>query len=99
MRSHDFDGLWKALRKGVVRPVYYLHGDEELLKDEAVRTLLDVGVDASTRDFNLDRRRAADLAAEDFHAHVQTPPMMAAASGTRQPPGNRTGCTIHSSAP
>lgn len=81
MRSHGFDGLWKALRKGVVRPVYYLHGDEELLKDEAVRTLLDVGVDASTRDFNLDRRRAADLAAEDFHALVQTPPLMAERRG------------------
>jgi DNA polymerase-3 subunit delta len=81
MRSLDYDTLWKALRKGVVRPVYYLHGDEELLKDESVQGLIDAGVDASTRDFNLDRRRAAELTAEDFHSLVQTPPMMAARRG------------------
>ena len=77
MRVTDFDGLWRALRKGAIRPVYYLHGDEELLKEEAVGELLRVAVDAATRDFNLDRRRAADLSADDFHALVQTPPMMA----------------------
>lgn len=78
MRAHDFDGLWKALRKGVLHPVYYLYGDEELLKDEAVRNLLEFGVEEATRDFNLDRRRAPELAADDFHALVHTPPMMAA---------------------
>jgi len=81
MGSHDYDTLWKALRKGVIRPVYYLYGDEELLKDEAVRGLVDAGVDVSTCDFNLDRRRAAELTAEDFHSLVQTPPMMATRRG------------------
>lgn len=77
MRAYDFDALWKAVRKGPLHPVYYLYGDEELLKDEAVRTLLAIGVDEATRDFNLDRRRAPELAADDFHALVHTPPMMA----------------------
>jgi DNA polymerase-3 subunit delta len=81
MRAYDFDALWRALRKGVLQPVYYFHGDEELLKDEAVRNLVDTGVDAATRDFNLDRRRAPDLAADDFHALVHTPPMMASRRG------------------
>jgi len=81
MRAHDFDALWKALRKGAIQPVYYLHGDEELLKDEALRNLVEAGVDAATRDFNLDKRRAADLGADDFHALVHTPPMMAARRG------------------
>jgi DNA polymerase-3 subunit delta len=81
MRAYDFDALWRALRKGVLHPVYYFHGDEELLKDEAVRNLVDTGVDAATRDFNLDRRRATDLAADDFHALVHTPPMMAPRRG------------------
>jgi len=78
MRVYDYDELWKALRKGVVRPVYYLHGDEDLLKQEAVGELIRVAVDEATRDFNLDRRRAADVTGDDFHSLVQTPPMMAA---------------------
>jgi len=81
MRAYDFDALWRAVRKGVLHPVYYVHGDEELLKDEAVRHLVETGVDAAARDFNLDRRRAPDLAADDFHALVHTPPMMAARRG------------------
>jgi len=81
MPSHDFDLLYLALKKGALDPVYYLHGDEDLLKNEAVRDLVEAGVDAATRDFNLDRRRAPELAAEDFHALVHTPPMMAARRG------------------
>ena len=81
MPSHDFDVLYRALKKGALDPVYYLHGDEDLLKNEAVRDLVEAGVDAATRDFNLDRRRAPELAAEDFHALVHTPPMMAARRG------------------
>jgi len=81
MSSHDFDVLYRALKKGALDPVYYLHGDEDLLKNEAVRDLVAAGVDAATRDFNLDRRRAPELAADDFHALVHTPPMMAARRG------------------
>jgi len=78
MPAADFDALWRSLKKGVLRPVYYLHGDEELLKDEALRCLVDAAVDPATRDFNLDRRHAPDTPPEDFHALVHTPPMMAA---------------------
>jgi DNA polymerase-3 subunit delta len=81
MSSHDFDVLYRALKKGALDPVYYLHGDEDLLKDEAVRDLVQAGVDPATRDFNLDRRRAPELTVEDFHALVQTPPMMATRRG------------------
>lgn len=81
MSSSDFDVLYRALKKGALDPVYYLHGDEDVLKNEAVRDLVDAGVDAATRDFNLDRRRAPELAVEDFHALVHTPPMMAVRRG------------------
>ena len=57
-------------------PVYLLHGDEEVLKDEAIRALLDAAV-GTNRDFNLDVRYAADLTPESFHALVNTPPMLA----------------------
>lgn len=58
-------------------PVYYLHGDDDFLKEDAVRTLLDAAIDASTRDFNCEVRRAAELDAETLGSLLGTPPMLA----------------------
>jgi len=74
----DFDAFLRSLKKGEIRPAYYFHGDEEMLKDEAVRDLLAAGLDASTRDFNLDRRRAGELTADEFNTLTLTPPILAA---------------------
>src|SRR5258707_8876655 len=71
------DALLRGLKKGAPDPVYLLHGDEDVLKDEAVRALFDAAVDPAARDFNFDSRFAADLDAEAFHALVNTPPMLA----------------------
>ncbi len=81
MHGRSFDVLQRSLVKGDLQPVYYFHGDEELLKDEAIRRILELAVDEATRDFNLDRRRAPELAADDFRALVDTPPMLAARRG------------------
>ena len=78
MPGRSFDALQRSLAKGEVQPVYYFFGDEELLKDEAVRRITELAVDASTRDFNLDRRRAPELSADQFRSLVETPPMLAA---------------------
>jgi DNA polymerase-3 subunit delta len=74
------DTLLRSLKKGALDPVYLLHGDEDVLKDEAIRALLAVAV-ATNRDFNLDSRAAADLSPESFHALVNTPPMLAERRG------------------
>jgi DNA polymerase-3 subunit delta len=58
-------------------PVYYLFGDDDYLKDGAVRDLLAAATDASTRDFNCEIRRAADLDAETLGSLLATPPMLA----------------------
>src|SRR6266545_3081662 len=71
------DALLRGLKKHAPDPVYLLHGDEDVLKDEAVRALLEAAVDPAARDFNLDSRFASDLDAEAFHALVNTPPMLA----------------------
>jgi DNA polymerase-3 subunit delta len=81
MPGRTYDDLRRSLAKGDIQPVYYLHGDEDFLKDDAVRQILALAVDEATRDFNLDRRRAPELAAEDFRSLVGTPPMMAARRG------------------
>ena len=81
MAALTLDALLRGLKKGArsaLDPVYLLYGDEDVLKDEALRLLLDaaIGGDAH-RDFNFDSRFAADLTPEQFHALVNTPPMLA----------------------
>src|SRR5207248_2439324 len=78
MGALTFDALLRSLKQGGSDPVYYLHGDEDVLKDEAVRALIDRAVDPAARDFNIDQRSAPELDAEAFHALVNTPPMLAA---------------------
>src|SRR5260370_3157106 len=78
MGALSFDALLRSLKRGAPDPVYYLHGDEDVLKDEAVRALLERAVDPAARDFNVDQRWAPDLDPEAFHALVNTPPMLTA---------------------
>lgn len=78
MPAITLDALLRSLKKTASppEPVYLLHGDQDVLKDEAIRALLDVSV-GSNRDFNLDVRFAPDLTPESFNALVNTPPMLA----------------------
>jgi DNA polymerase-3 subunit delta len=77
MAALSFDALLRALKHGDPDPVYYLHGEEDVLKDEAIRALVDRAVPPEVRDFNLDTRSAADLDPEAMHALLNTPPMLA----------------------
>lgn len=67
----------KALAAKTFAPVYFFHGDEEFLKEHAVKDLIAAAVDDGTRDFNLDIRSGADLSAETVGSLLATPPMMA----------------------
>ena len=78
MGALTFDALLRSLKQGAPDPVYYLHGDEDVLKDEAIRALVERAVDPAARDFNVDQRSAADLDPEAFHTLVNTPPLLAA---------------------
>ena len=66
-----------AIQSRSFAPVYYLHGDDEYLKDAAVRDLLAAAIDPGTRDFNCEIRRAGDLDAEAVSSLLSTPPMLA----------------------
>src|SRR3989442_7642860 len=95
MGALTFDALLRSLKQGgrgggggvggvggtaaALGAVYYLHGDEDVLKEEAVRALVDRALDPGARDFNFEQRRAGDLDPEAFHSLVNTPPMLAAA--------------------
>src|SRR2546429_7585587 len=78
MGALTFDALLRSLKQGAPDAVYYLHGEEDELKDEAVRALVERAVDPAARDFNLDQRAATDLDPEAFNALVNTPPMLTA---------------------
>ncbi|MGH7644056.1 MAG: DNA polymerase III subunit delta [Gemmatimonadales bacterium] len=77
MAPLSFDALLRRLRQGPPDPAYYLYGDEDVLKDEAIHAVLDLALDPAARDFNLDQRSAADLSPDALHTLVNTPPMLA----------------------
>lgn len=71
-RTDPIPGLGKA-RGGV----FYLHGDDEFRKEEAVRALIEAHLDPVTRDFNLDPLRGTEVDTETLASVLGTPPMMA----------------------
>jgi DNA polymerase-3 subunit delta len=72
-----FDAFYRSLAQGEPARAYYLHGPEDLLKDEALRAILDRALDPSLRDFNLDQRSAGQIDAASLFAVCTTLPMMA----------------------
>ena len=71
------DTLLRALKRGELEPVYYFHGPEEVLKDEAIHQIVDLALEPGLRDFNLDLRSAPQLDPEGLHSLLNTLPMMA----------------------
>ena len=71
----------RALREAIhdkkFANAYYFFGENEYLKEEAVRRLIDAAVDPTTRDFNLDQRKGVDLDAAEVASLLGMPPMMA----------------------
>ncbi|HEV8599319.1 MAG TPA: DNA polymerase III subunit delta [Gemmatimonadales bacterium] len=72
------DTFSKQLKSGSIPPAIYLYGEEDVLKDEAVRAVLDQVVDPAMRDFNYDQRSASQLEPEAVETLCNTLPMMAA---------------------
>jgi DNA polymerase III subunit delta len=69
--------LTRQLREGVKGGVYFLFGEEDHLKDAAVREVIAAHLDPATRDFNLDEVRGPDVTPETLGSLIATPPMMA----------------------
>jgi DNA polymerase III subunit delta len=77
MPSQTIDTLLRSLKRGDIVPAYYFFGSEDLLKEEAIRSLLDQVLDPGLRDFNLDQRSAAQADPEEVYSLCRTPAMMA----------------------
>lgn len=57
---------------------FYLHGEDQFRKEEALRALVDVHLDPGVRDFNLDLLRGGEVDPETLASVMATPPMMGA---------------------
>ena len=77
MASLTFDALFRSLKGGALEPVYYLHGEEDILKDELLRAIMERALDPAMRDFNVDQPDAAGLDTERLTTLLDTPPMLA----------------------
>lgn len=73
----DDRAFYKSIASGSFERAYSIHGEEEFLKDAAVRKLLTAALDPGTRDFNLDIRDAGTVSAEALASLLATPPLMA----------------------
>lgn len=77
MPSLALSALPRALQRGEIAPIYYVHGADDLRKDDAVRRIVDAVLDPGLRDFNLDKRSAQTLDADAVEPLCATLPMMA----------------------
>jgi DNA polymerase-3 subunit delta len=77
MATNALKVLRDAIKRRQFDGAYYLYGEDEFQKNDAVRQLVDAAVDPATRDFNLEYRRGGELTAELVESLVGTPPMMA----------------------
>lgn len=69
--------LDSQLAKRPAAAAYFLHGEEEHLRDLAVERVIATYLDPATRDFNLDLLRGGEVAPDSLASVLATPPMMA----------------------
>ncbi|HEY9229590.1 MAG TPA: DNA polymerase III subunit delta, partial [Gemmatimonadaceae bacterium] len=73
----DIKALRAASKDKSFAAAYYLYGEDDYVKHEEVRRLIDASVDPATRDFNFETLRGPDVDAETLGSTLSTPPMMA----------------------
>ena len=76
-KATDDRAFKAALKNRRFDPSYYLYGEDDVLKETAVRELLAVAVEPATRAFNLDQRKGGEIHGEELGVLLGTPPMMA----------------------
>src|SRR5688572_16401889 len=77
MSVSSLKALREALKRRSFDGAYYITGEDDYQKDDAVKQLVEAALDPEARDFNLDVRKAAELDAETLGSLLSTPPMMA----------------------
>jgi DNA polymerase-3 subunit delta len=74
----SYDALLRALRdRTAPGSVFFFHGEEEFLREQAISRVVAAYLDEATRDFNLDQLRGPEVQADGMASLLATPPMMA----------------------
>ena len=69
--------LRDALKRGTFDGAYYVCGEDDFQKDDAVKQLVDAAVEPAMRDFNMEVLRAQEADAKSLDASLSALPMMA----------------------
>jgi len=77
MSASSLKTLRDVIKRRSFDGAYYIIGEDEYQKEDAIRQLVDAVIEVPARDFNLDTRRAAELDGESLGVLLSTPPMMA----------------------
>lgn len=77
MSASSLKTLRDAIKHRSFDGTYFITGEDDYQKDDAVRQLVEAALEPTLRDFNLDTRRAAELDPETLGVLLSTPPMMA----------------------
>lgn len=76
MSASSLKTLRDAIKRRSFDGAYFISGEDDYQKDDAVRQLVEATLEPGLRDFNLDTRCAVDLDAETLGVLLSTPPMM-----------------------
>ncbi len=66
-----------AIKRGVFDGAYYICGEDEFQKEDAMRQLIAAAIEPGMRDFNMEVRRAQEMDAKSLDAALSAVPMMA----------------------
>ncbi|MBV9774307.1 MAG: DNA polymerase III subunit delta, partial [Gemmatimonadetes bacterium] len=77
MPQLSYEALLRTLRDRRTGGVFFFHGEEDYLREEAVSRVVEAYLDPSTRDFNFDLLSGAEVSPEGLASMIATPPMMA----------------------
>jgi len=77
MSASSLKTLRDAIKRRSFDGAYFIWGEDDYQKDDAIRQLIEAALDPGARDFNLDTRRSAEVDAETLGVLLSTPPMMA----------------------
>jgi DNA polymerase-3 subunit delta len=77
MPASNERALKTAITRRVFDPVYYLYGDDDFRKEDALTRLMTAAVDPGAWDFNTDVRRGGDVDAGELDALLSALPMLA----------------------
>lgn len=69
--------LRDAIKRGTFDGAYYVCGEDEFQKSDAIKQLIEAAIEPAMRDFNMESFRASDADAKSLDAALSALPMMA----------------------